>query len=493
MSQARTIWITLGLMLFLVVLPLVLREDTNQVPNTNARRLVIYTPHSESIRREFAEAFAEYWEKQHHEKVYIDWRSPGGTSEIRLVLDASYKAADEEKRPGIGADIFFGGGEPDFANQSKKGRLVPLKLFDKHPEWFGKDGAIPEIYTGERLYAKDKTWISSCLSRFGICYNPIRWNYLGLPEPKTWNELMDPKLYGMIALADPTKSGSVARAFELIVQAEMQKSLVDPALKDLPEKERLAIGWKNGLKVLQGLAANARYFADASTKIPLDIADGNAVAGMCVDYYGKAFANQVNKTEVRLKWIAPVNGTTVSGDPIAVLRGTSEPELAQAFVEYVLSPAGQALWNSAPGTPGGPKRRELYRPPVRRDTFPIGTGKPAPDSPYVFGEYQTYRPELTAASFGTLRRFVRVMCIDNHEELKSAWEAIIEAGMPADAIAALQDFSSMPYRDGGKGDPELDNQDPLVSAQRMSQLGIIFRENYKRAEALARAHTYKKP
>ncbi|NBP90334.1 MAG: hypothetical protein EBU50_03775 [Opitutae bacterium] len=205
--------------------------------------MVIYTPHSESIRREFAEAFAEYWEKQHHEKVYIDWRSPGGTSEIRLVLDASYKAADEEKRPGIGADIFFGGGEPDFANQSKKGRLVPLKLFDKHPEWFGKDGAIPEIYTGERLYAKDKTWISSCLSRFGVCYNPIRLKYLDLPEPKTWNELTNPKLYGMLALADPTKSGSVARAFELIVQAEMQKSLVDPALKDLPEKERLSRGW----------------------------------------------------------------------------------------------------------------------------------------------------------------------------------------------------------------------------------------------------------
>jgi hypothetical protein len=85
------------------------------------------------------------------------------------------------------------------------------------------------------------------------------------------------------------------------------------------------------------------------------------------------------------------------------------------------------------------------------------------------------------------------MCIDNHEELKSAWQAIIEAGMPADAIAALQDFSSLPYRDGGKGDPELDNPDPLVSAQRMSQLGIKFRENYKRAEALARAHTSKKP
>jgi hypothetical protein len=83
------------------------------------------------------------------------------------------------------------------------------------------------------------------------------------------------------------------------------------------------------------------------------------------------------------------------------------------------------------------------------------------------------------------------MCIDNHEELKSAWQAIIEAGMPADAIAALQDFSALPYREGGKGDPGLDNPDPLISAQRMSELGILFRNNYKRAEAIARTHISK--
>ncbi|NBS04279.1 MAG: hypothetical protein EBS64_03485 [Verrucomicrobia bacterium] len=91
-------------------MPLLLRKDTNQRPAPGSRRLVIFTPHSESIRREFSEAFSRHWREGHGEDVYVDWRSPGGTSEIRLMLDAGYKAAEEEKRAGIGADVFFGGG-----------------------------------------------------------------------------------------------------------------------------------------------------------------------------------------------------------------------------------------------------------------------------------------------------------------------------------------------------------------------------------------------
>ena len=58
-----------------------------------------------------------------------------------MVLDAGFKAAEETGRDGIGVDLFFGGGEPDFAGQAKKGRLVPLRVFETHPELFGEDGA----------------------------------------------------------------------------------------------------------------------------------------------------------------------------------------------------------------------------------------------------------------------------------------------------------------------------------------------------------------
>ena len=114
MSNHRPILIVITLLVLLCVLPIAFRRDSNQGKASQARRLVIITPHSESIRREFAEGFARKWKIKHGEDVYVDWRSPGGTSEIRLLIDASFKAAESEHRQGIGIDLMFGGGEPDF-------------------------------------------------------------------------------------------------------------------------------------------------------------------------------------------------------------------------------------------------------------------------------------------------------------------------------------------------------------------------------------------
>ena len=58
--------------------------------------------------------------------------------------------------------------------------------------------------------------------------------------------------------------------------------------------------------------------------------------------------------------------------------------------------------------------------------------------------------------------------------------------MPADALAVMNDVSALPYRAGGEGDPGLESRDALVSARRMTELGAIFRENYRRAAELAR-------
>ena len=145
--------------------------------------------------------------------------------------------------------MLFGGGEPDFASQAKKGRLIPLRVFETHPDLFVNDGAIPEIFTGERYYPADQVWVASCMSQFGICYNPDVLKRLKIPPPISWNDLADSRYAGTLALADPTKSGSVARAFELLVQAEMQRALAAPGAV---RAEALDAGWTAGLQLIAG-------------------------------------------------------------------------------------------------------------------------------------------------------------------------------------------------------------------------------------------------
>ena len=473
--------IIFGLLALIVALPLVMRrESATTSPRKADDRLVILSPHNESIRQEFGEAFAAHWKKSTGRSIYIDWRTPGGTSEIRMVLDAGFKAAEETGRQGIGVDLFFGGGEPDFTSQAKKGRLVPLRVFDSHPELFAKDGPIPETFTGERYYPTDHVWVGTCMSQFGICYNPDVLRRLGIPAPATWNDLGDPRYAGALALADPTKSGSVARAFELLVQSEMQRASAPDA------------GWTNGLRLIQRMSANARYFTDSASKIPQDVGQGNAAAGMCIDFYGRSFAEELTSKsgEPRVVWIAPVGGTTLSSDPVAVLKGAPHPEVAQDFVEFCLSPEGQTLWFGKPGTPGGPQIRALHRTPIRRDVYTPQNlaNSTMPDArPYEDRGNFTYQRELTGASFNTLRQLVKIMCIDSHEEMKSAWLAIREAGMPADALAVFSDVSRVNYAESGNGDPLLDGADALKAADRSAELGEWFRANYRKAEAIARA------
>ena len=482
--------IILGLLALIVALPLALRQDrSTATPGAADDHLVILSPHNETLRQEIGEAFARYWKERSGRSVYLDWRTPGGTSEIKMVLDSGFKAASETGRAGIGVDVLFGGGEPDFSSQAKRGRLLALEVFSRHPDWFGTGAAIEEMVCGERFYPPDHVWVGTCLAQFGICYNPQVLMRLHLAAPTRWDDLGEPGYVGAIALADPTKSGSVARAFELLVQDQMQRALTDSGVA---RDAALAAGWAKGLRLIQRLAANARYFTDSSSKIPLDVGQGNAAAGMCIDFYGRAYAADLRTRDglPRVVWRAPIGGSTLSADPVGVLEGAPSPALAQAFVEFCLSPQGQTLWFGKPGSPGGPRDRALHRTPIRKDVYTPANlaNSTQPDlDPYAGRGNLTYQRELTGAAFNTLRMLVRIFCIDSHEEMKAAWRAIIAAGMPAEALAVFGDVSRVGYTACGKGDAELDSGEPLRAEARAAALGAWFRANYRKAEAMANA------
>jgi hypothetical protein len=239
------------------------------------------------------------------------------------------------------------------------------------------------------------------------------------------------------------------------------------------------------------MAANARYFTDSASKIPHDIGQGDASAGMCIDFYGRAYRESLSRADgtSRVEWVAPEAGGSFSADPVAVLKGAPRPEIAQAFVEFCLSPEGQTLWFAKPGTAGGPIERALNRTPIRRDAYaPENVARSTiPEvNPYAGEATFVYRKELTGKAFNTLRQLVKVACIDSHDELKQAWRALADAGFPPEATAVLLDVSAVPCAEFGHGDAVLDGPDPVAAAKRASELGEWFRANFRRAEILAK-------
>ncbi len=543
-------------MLAVLAGPFLLRPADSTGPSRYDRRLVVMTPHHEIIRREFGLAFARHWKEKTGEVAFVDWRVPGGTSDIALLLKSEFTGAFQyhwekklgrtwspelaqacldgkialsdgpestwkpeerarraflESDVGIGVDLFFGGGPYDFQQQSRAGVLVAaakdgsggLRAVKKaHPDWFSDQG-IPESLSGETFRDKDDRWAGTCLSSFGIVYNRDVLKRLGIgKEPEHWRDLADPRLMGQVALSDPSKSGSVTKAFEMVIQQQMreqytrlQASQEEGRFKkpdEEIEREAVRAGWREGMRLIQRIAANARYFTDSSTKIPLEVLRGDAAVGMCIDYYGRAAEEQVRAADghSRIGFVAPAGGTAVSVDPVGMLRGAPDPELATAFMEFVLSERGQMLWGYRAGEPGGPVTVALRRLPVRRDLYTperLPRMSDGGERPFEKAQAFHYEAGWTGPVFNAIRFLIRIMCVDTHDELRAAWEALDQAEFPQQATATLQDLGMIHYDNAaGSVTQALANRDKAQETRLARTLGDAFRKQYRLAASLAR-------
>ena len=86
MSNWRKNFLILGLLTGAVAAPLALRDTGADGVDQADLRLDVITPHTETLRREFGEAFSAYWEEKSGDSVYVNFLVPGGTSECVRVI-----------------------------------------------------------------------------------------------------------------------------------------------------------------------------------------------------------------------------------------------------------------------------------------------------------------------------------------------------------------------------------------------------------------------
>ena len=390
---------------------------------------------------------------------------------------------------GIGIDVFFGGGTYDFELQAAAGRLIPSDVLRTHGEWF-HEGSIPWKVSGEIFYDKDARWIGACLSSFGICYNTDTLRRLGIDRlPASWSDLADPRYFRQVALADPTKSGSAAKAFEMVIQQQMQQFVNETGRTD---SEVLAMGWAAGLRLIQAASANARYFTDAGSKVPMDVSLGDAAIGMCIDFFGRfqSEAVKVGDKPSRLQYFTPAGGSSVGVDPIGLLRGTRNKEAAEMFIAYVLSLEGQKLWNFKVGSPGGPVKYALRRLPVRKELYASEYEEYRSDpsvQPYEEAKLFHYHAEWTAPVFRVMAFVIGVMSLDLHEEQMNAWQELSKAGFPPEAYRVFSDMDIVNYfTASGRMREILSSHNRIEEVRLAKELSDRFRHQYREATRLAK-------
>ena len=213
------------------------------------------------------------------------------------------------------ADLFWGGESALYDRLAAQGLLAPLGL----PK--ALTDAIPDrLGTGKPVSLKDPKgfWIGTLLESTGIAYHPRLLQRLGVPPPKDWDDLLDPRLKGNVAQTPPTRSSSSHAAYEVILQRD---------------------GDAKGWEWLKRLAANTGLFAARSRDVPSVVARGEFAVGFAVPSY---FAFEDRLAGFDIRYVAPRTAWITSG-PAAILRGARHPNAARAFVEFMLSEQGQRI------------------------------------------------------------------------------------------------------------------------------------------------------
>lgn len=505
-------------LLFVLGGPFLLRppaEQRAELPPGST--IVVVTPHVPQIQTEFAEAFNAWHQRVYKAPVRIDWRQPGGTSEIIKQLEAQYQAAAKSGLfdftdpanpvcpPGtIAFDLMFGGGTFDHG-RLKRGVTVSLGGVERRipmsqPAGFSQeqlDGWFGENVLGSgQLYDPQQYWIGTAASGFGIVYSKDVLDRLGVPYPDSFEDLTDPRLMGWVVLADPRQSGSVATTLDSILSN---------------------YGWEKGWRILRESCANSRYYTNTAPRPPIDISQGEAAIGLAIDFYGRTQGQAVlsrgqDPATSRVGYVDPKGAVYIDADPASILRGGPNPALALRFIEFCLTDEAQVLWQfpatesargksnplTEEGIQMGPRRNELRRMPIRRSVYERYMR-------YMIDQtdpFELASPTRPAGWRGALGIMMGAFGIDTQDDQRAAWRVLnaarADASFPRGRLAQMESlFYAWPETtlpDGTTLAFTPENipalvaawRDPAFRARAEIAYTQFFASNYRRVISLAR-------
>jgi ABC-type Fe3+ transport system substrate-binding protein len=180
-----------------------------------------------------------------------------------------------------------------------------------------KATGIPQMLGRFPINDTEGYYFGFAASGYGIMWNERYVKANKLPEPKEWQDLATAPYFDHVSIAAPSRSGTTHLTIETILQGE---------------------GWDKGWASIKAMAGNFRDVTERSFGVPEAVNSGQVGYGIVIDFF--AFSSQAAGFPV--KFVYP-SVTTIVPANVGIVANAPNKAAAEAFVEFLLSPAGQQV------------------------------------------------------------------------------------------------------------------------------------------------------
>jgi iron(III) transport system substrate-binding protein len=176
-------------------------------------------------------------------------------------------------------------------------------------------------------FLKDTHYVAQGVSALAMVWN----RNSSVPMPDDWMDLVDPVYKNEVTMPDPAQSGA---AFQLVTGLLASK------------------GEDTTWSMMSELNDNGMIVPGPNARALNPVLQGaKSVVFGAVDYI--ALGQQADGEAIEV--IFPSSGTVIAPRPMMIMASTQQPDIAKAFIDYVLSEAGQQ------------RVAEVYLMPARED------------------------------------------------------------------------------------------------------------------------------
>ncbi len=216
-------------------------------------------------------------------------------------------------------------------------QFIPLGMLEpykpKGVEKLDKKFVHPKYY-----YAGIDMYIAA------FCVNTKVAKEKNLPMPKGWNDLLDPRFKGLLAMPNPAASGTGFLQVASILQMYGAKE-----------------GREDGWEFLKKLDKNMGQYIKSGSRPAKMTASGEFAVGASFDFV----VGELKKQGFPVEFVFPVEGAGYEVEANALLKGAKNPKAAKKFLDWAISENAMKVYSqfklgvTLPGIPTRPDMPKL--------------------------------------------------------------------------------------------------------------------------------------